>query len=564
MAQFFRQGLKYSSALLAGCLIILFVSTATYAAPAAIPDLAKLDDFDSISNQVSEEHLSPARTVMQIIDNQFYKWQEYENPVSDTFAIYLLEPEEAALCSDKAFELLQMSGQWINDRNADLSTGAEIPTYSSNSISETANVRPDSNGTVLYQFTYQQDGMTDDRIAVNIEDAESYPYNTIGFLTTDFPYEFMRGTGFLISPHTALTNAHNIYSPQFGGWYRTIRFTPAQYEDNNMDIITPHSTINPDQVIISSTFKEHEDKGDREKAINHDYGAIFFETPVNSVNTFMPLEFNHLPEKVSLLGYPGNVRGKLTLGMWLSEGPLIKSDQYCLYYEAYTSGGNSGSPVFVYNERADTYRVVAIHSFASANYFSGGPHLNDKNRSIIEEWLRWAPEKKEDSSSADRKEQKQNEEEIRVPELSLNKTDLSLIVNDSKTLTVKVNSDDISFDELIWISKNPRIANVEENGTVTGVREGKTVVKVTTPDGRVEAGCEITVIGTTSGRLPGDVNGDNLVDVQDVVMITRHVLNYAQLDDSQQQIADVNNNSTIDVQDVTLIIQFALGLIDTF
>lgn len=563
MAQLFRKSFKYICTLLTGYLIFLLISATTFAAPAANPDLTRLDDFSIISNQVSEERLSPSRTVIQIIDNQFYKWHEYENPASETFAIYLLEPVEAALCSNKAFELLKLSGQWREESFKYQSAKAGNTIYSNYIIPETNYELPDRNNTVLNQFTYLQNAMTDDRTAVIIEDAERYPYNTIGFLTTDFSNEFMRGTGFLISPHVAITNAHNVYAPQFGGWYRTIRFTPAQYENKNMEIITPHSTVNPDRVIVSSSFKEYEDKGDRENAINHDYAAIFFETPVSDINTFMPLEFNYLPEKVSLLGYPGNVRGKLTLGMWRSEGPLIKSDEYCLYYEAFTSGGNSGSPVFVYNETAGTYRVVAIHSFASANYFSGGPHLNDKNRSIFEEWLRWTPEYKEDTASDDQEGHEQDDQEIRVPELSLNKSDLSLVVNDSKNLLVEVNSEDISYNELIWISNNPLIATVEENGTVTGIREGKTLVKVTTPDGRVEAACEVTVISTTSGRLPGDINGDNLVNVHDVVMITRHILNYAQLDESQKQVADVNNDSTIDVRDVTMIMQFALGLIDT-
>ncbi len=564
MIKLIRQGSKYLCALLAGFIILFLVPVSTGAAPAADPDRTKLDNFSSISEMVSEELLFPSRTVMQIIDSQFYKWHEYENPTNGSVAIFQLEPEKTALCSDKAFELLQLSGQWQDESYTYQSAGAETPSLSSYNISEAVYEQPDNNGVVLNQFTYLQGGMTDDRTAVNIRDTETYPYNTIGFLTTDFPYEFMRGTAFLVSPHMAITNAHNIYSPQFGGWYRTIRFTPAQYEDGNMDIITPYSTINPDKAVVNSMFKDYEDNEEREKAVNHDYGAIFFETPISGINTFMPLEFNHIPEKISLLGYPGNVRGKLTLGMWLSEGPMVKNDEHCLFYEAYTSGGNSGSPVFVYNETAGTYRVVAIHSFASINYFSGGPHLNSKNRSLIEQWLRWAPESEAESPPVETEELEKDEQELMIPELSLSRTELSLVENDTKSLIVTVNSDDISYDELIWISSNPRIATVENNGVVKGINEGRTTVKVMTPDGRVEAVCEVTVLRTTSGRLPGDVNGDNLVDVQDVALVTRHVLNYANLNENQIQVADVNNDGIVDVRDVTLIMQFTLGLIDTY
>lgn len=564
MSCLLRQKFSILHAVIITCLVLCLVPAELSAAPAADLSRSELEDFSSISRQVSEEQLSPARTVMQIIDNRFYKWQEYENPITGGVAIYLLEPQESALNRDRAYELLKLSGQWQNDipthQPYQTEKRADSIIYSSQEASTEV---PGENIAPSRETTNLPGGMTDDRTEVNIRDAETYPYNTIGFLTTDFPYEFMRGTGFLVTPHVALTNAHNIYSPQFGGWYRTIRFTPGQYEDNNMDIISPYSTLNPDKTVVNSTFKNYEDRGERDKAINHDYGAIFFETPVDDINTFMPLEFNHLPETISLLGYPGNVRGNLTLGMWLSQGDLIKSDEFCLYYEAYTSGGNSGSPVFVYNETAGTYRVVAIHSFASINYFSGGPHLNDNNRDLIEEWMRWVPESEAESPPVEEDETVQDEQEVMIPGLKLNKTELSLMDNDSKTLIVTVNKEDISYSDLVWISNNPQIATVENNGIVTAVREGKTTVKVMTPDGRVEAGCEVTVIKTTGGRLPGDINDDNLVDVQDVVMVTRHVLNYTELDQNQLQAADVNGDGKVDVRDVTKIMQFALGLIDT-
>ncbi|MGM0652196.1 MAG: dockerin type I domain-containing protein [Bacillota bacterium] len=564
MSFLLRQKFSILHAVIVACLILCLIPAGLSAAPEANLDRTYLEDFSSISRQVSEEQLSPTRTVMQIIDNRFYKWQEYEHPITGKVAIYLLEPHESALSRDRAHELLKLSGQWGDyiPHNQSYQPGkrAESSIYSSQEASMEV---PDENNAPSRETTNLPGGMTDDRTEINIRDAETYPYKTIGFLTTDFPYELMRGTGFLVTPHVALTNAHNIYSPQFGGWYRTIRFSPGQYEDSNMDIINPYSTLNPDKTVVNSTFKNYEDQDKRDKAINHDYGAIFFENQIDTINTFMPLEFNHLPETVSLLGYPGNVRGNLTLGMWLSQGNLIRSDEFCLYYEAYTSGGNSGSPVFVYNETAATYRVVAIHSFASINYFSGGPHLNDNNRDIIEEWMRWVPESEAESPPADEEETVQDEQEAMEPGLKLNKTELRLIENDDKTLIVTVNNEDISGNELVWISNNPQIATVENNGIVTAVREGKTTVKVMTPDGRVEAGCEVTVIKTTGGRLPGDINDDNLIDVQDVVMVTRHILNYTELDQNQMQATDVNGDGKVDVNDVTKIMQFALGLIDT-
>ena len=47
---------------------------------------------------------------------------------------------------------------------------------------------------------------------------------------------------------------------------------------------------------------------------------------------------------------------------------------------------------------------MAIHSFileGSSNY-SGGPHLNENNRQIFEEWLRWVPTGNGEDSDTDK------------------------------------------------------------------------------------------------------------------------------------------------------------------
>jgi len=62
----------------------------------------------------------------------------------------------------------------------------------------------------------------------------------------------------------------------------------------------------------------------------------------------------------------------------------------------------------------------------------------------------------------------------------------------------------------------------------------------------------------------GDVNFDEVIDVQDVSLVMRHILELEKLDEDQERAADVNYNGKINVQDVTLIMQKALGKIDTF
>ena len=62
----------------------------------------------------------------------------------------------------------------------------------------------------------------------------------------------------------------------------------------------------------------------------------------------------------------------------------------------------------------------------------------------------------------------------------------------------------------------------------------------------------------------GDVNQDGLIDVRDVVMVMRHILEFEALDETEQKLADVNADGAIDVRDATLLMQKSLGLIDHF
>jgi trimeric autotransporter adhesin len=62
----------------------------------------------------------------------------------------------------------------------------------------------------------------------------------------------------------------------------------------------------------------------------------------------------------------------------------------------------------------------------------------------------------------------------------------------------------------------------------------------------------------------GDINDDGDVDVLDVVLVMKHVLDLDGLTTAQEAVADVNGDGNINVQDVTLIMQYSLGLIDEF
>ena len=77
--------------------------------------------------------------------------------------------------------------------------------------------------------------------------------------------------------------------------------------------------------------------------------------------------------------------------------------------------------------------------------------------------------------------------------ITLDKSSAQITIGENIQLTPTVTPQNATNKNVIWTSSNEDVATVE-NGNVTGVSEGETVVTVRTEDGDFEAQCEITVI----------------------------------------------------------------------
>ena len=124
---------------------------------------------------------------------------------------------------------------------------------------------------------------------------------------------------------------------------------------------------------------------------NHDYGAAFFNTPFSSVGltTYMPVVFDIAPSigsNINLAGYPSSVQGETnSQSMWLSSGAVNRIADRLIYYNADTTGGNSGGPVW--QLMSGLRRIIAVHVVSSP----GGCRLVSQNQAIIESWMAWTP-----------------------------------------------------------------------------------------------------------------------------------------------------------------------------
>ena len=99
-----------------------------------------------------------------------------------------------------------------------------------------------------------------------------------------------------------------------------------------------------------------------------------------------------------------------------------------------------------------------------------------------------------------------------VESVTLDQTELELIVGKEATLTAAAAPADASDQTVTWTSSAPEIARVE-NGKITALAEGTAIITVTTVDGGKTAQCQVTVkpIPTYSVTLPADFTGESTV-----------------------------------------------------
>ena len=96
---------------------------------------------------------------------------------------------------------------------------------------------------------------------------------------------------------------------------------------------------------------------------------------------------------------------------------------------------------------------------------------------------------------------------IPVSNVTLNKTKETVSVGQKFTLRPIINPENATEKAVSWSSSSDKIAIVDENGLVTAVSEGKTLITVTTKEGNKTASCEVTVTQDEGDKVS---EGDSL------------------------------------------------------
>ena len=86
-----------------------------------------------------------------------------------------------------------------------------------------------------------------------------------------------------------------------------------------------------------------------------------------------------------------------------------------------------------------------------------------------------------------------DDDSVSVESVTLNKSILNLIEDESETLFATVAPSNSDNKACLWDSSDPYTATVSESGKVTAVRKGEATITVTTVDGGKKASCRVVV-----------------------------------------------------------------------
>ncbi len=138
-------------------------------------------------------------------------------------------------------------------------------------------------------------------------------------------------------------------------------------------------------------------------------------------------------------------------------------------------------------------------------------------------------------------------------------------VGSNFTLTPNIIPSNATDKTRTWVSSEPAVATVNENGVVTGVKEGQTEITVTTnsKDGSHSAKCTVTVSPKPIPFVPGDVTMDGYVYMDDVLMLSRAVAGTYTLTEEQEKRGDVTGDQKIGMNDVVKVARFVAGTLDS-
>lgn len=210
-----------------------------------------------------------------------------------------------------------------------------------------------------------------------ILETERAPFRMIASLAISGPWGEFVGTGWFAGPRTVVTAGHCVYDKsQMGGWADQILVTPGR---DGTD--TPFGTTTARRFASVDRWVDDRDP-------DFDIGVIHLDEPLGdetgwfSVAAMTNDELNNALVNVS--GYPARPGGGQQ--QWWAKNRIRALTPRRVFYDVDTSGGQSGGPVYLYEDSAATVPiVVAIHAYGLGGTPSSIPLVVNSAPRIVPE-----------------------------------------------------------------------------------------------------------------------------------------------------------------------------------
>ncbi|MFW9972983.1 MAG: CARDB domain-containing protein [Candidatus Odinarchaeota archaeon] len=215
----------------------------------------------------------------------------------------------------------------------------------------------------------------DDRMLITPTTA--YPWGSIVKLHLAWGEYHTFGSGVLIDKNHVLTAAHCVYSHTYGGWADSIKIVPG--EDNGNE---PYGHAWVENMRCYEDWIDHADR-------RHDFAVISLDRDIGQQIGWM--EIYTTPPSSSIYsgglntaGYPSDLDNGLNMYWCYESGEY--ANEYNHWYWLDTAGGQSGSPIWIYN--GVTRYILSVHAYGSigsnGNY---GTRINQVKFDCINNWL---------------------------------------------------------------------------------------------------------------------------------------------------------------------------------
>lgn len=197
-----------------------------------------------------------------------------------------------------------------------------------------------------------------------VADARTAPFSQIGLI---YGYNSTRGrataagTGWLISPDTMVTAAHNVYNRE--AYRRANKYRPAVVKvwlGYNDDDRPPYGVRRASEIFV------HEDYIRDRTKLEFDIAVIKLDQPVEKRHGWLQIvgsSVNISKTPLGLAGFPSDIQ-RQPLKMFYAYGAMVSIEGNKIIHNIDSATGQSGGPILAPHGglHSDDVRVVGVHT----------------------------------------------------------------------------------------------------------------------------------------------------------------------------------------------------------